>query len=121
MPGPKRGPQLSSTARGLGYDHVQIRRALLHLHVDGAPCPCLQLNDCGPGCPCRRAGHGLPMYRDARRNVDQRPLEADHTQPRARGGKRADRLVLARCNRSRKDGRRSPHQQRERIDTDRDW
>jgi len=118
----RRNPQLSSTARGLGHEHRQIRDALLYLHVDGTPCPCLQLNDCGSGCPCRQAGRGLPMYRNPARNVDGRPLEADHTTPRSRGGRRADRLLIARCNRSRKDGAtRSPHQQTERIDTDRDW
>lgn len=114
-------PQLSSTARGLGYEHRQIRDALLLLHVDGAPCPCLTPDDCGVGCPCRRAGRGLPMYRDPKRNVDRRPLEADHSRPRSLGGTRADRLLLSTCNRSRQQGRRSPHQQSEPIDTDRSW
>lgn len=41
------------------------------------------------------------MYRQAELNVDRLPLEADHTIARADGGTRADRLLLATCNRSR--------------------
>jgi 5-methylcytosine-specific restriction endonuclease McrA len=44
------------------------------------------------------------MYRTATLNPDGRPLEADHTTPRSQGGRRADRLLLAVCNRSRGDG-----------------
>jgi hypothetical protein len=46
------------------------------------------------------------MYRDRSRNVDGMALEADHTVARARGGTRADRLLIATCNRSRGDGTR---------------
>lgn len=47
------------------------------------------------------------MYRDADRNADAMPLEADHTQARSQGGTVADRLLLATCNRSRGDGTRA--------------
>ena len=96
----------STTERGLGWAHQQQRRRLLARHVDGSPCPCLDLDDCGPGCLCRPAGRGLPMYRDPARNVDGMALEADHTQSRSQGGALADRLLLAICNRSRGDGTR---------------
>jgi hypothetical protein len=91
----------------LGRPHRRDRTRLLANHIDGSPCPCLDLGDCGTGCPCRRAGHGLPMYRSAHLNVDGAPLEADHTTPRSLGGKRADRLLLRCCNRSRGNGTRA--------------
>lgn len=47
------------------------------------------------------------MYRDPARNPDGMPLEADHTVARSQGGRRADRLLLATCNRSRGDGTRA--------------
>jgi hypothetical protein len=48
------------------------------------------------------------MHHNPARNVDGMPLEADHGQrARAHGGHRADRLLLATCNRSRGDGTRS--------------
>jgi hypothetical protein len=96
----------TTTERGLGWQHQQIRRRLIANHRDGSPCPCLTLDDCGTGCPCRAAGHGLPMFKDAASNPDKRPLEADHTTARSRGGTRADRLILATCNGSRGDGSR---------------
>lgn len=72
-----------TTARGLGWQHQQQRDYLLRKHVDGTLCWwCDQ-----------------PMYRD-------QELAADHTQPRARGGKRADRLLHAGCNAERRDGSR---------------
>ena len=46
------------------------------------------------------------MYLDAARNPDRMPLEADHTQARSQGGTKADRLLLATCNRSRGAGTR---------------
>lgn len=46
------------------------------------------------------------MYRDPALNVDGMSLEADHTQARSQGGTKADRLLLATCNRSRGDGTR---------------
>ena len=46
------------------------------------------------------------MYRSAALNPDGLPLDADHTQARAQGGMKADRLMLATCNRSRGDGTR---------------
>jgi hypothetical protein len=97
----------TTTERGLGWQHKQQRARLIARLHDGDPCSCLTLDDCGPSCPCRRAGHGLPMYRDAALNVDAMPLEADHTVSRSQGGQRADRLLIATCNRSRGDGTRS--------------
>lgn len=94
----------STTQRGLGWAHQRRRAGLLRSHRDGAPCPCG--DDCGPACPCRPAGRGLPMYRDPTRNIDRHPLEADHTRARSRGGRHADRLMLAVCNRSRQAGTR---------------
>jgi hypothetical protein len=96
----------TTTEQGLGWEHQRTRRRLLLTHVDGTPCPCLEAGDCGPGCLCRRAGHALPMYRNPSLNPDGRPLEADHTLARSQGGKRADRLMLSTCNRSRGDGSR---------------
>ena len=100
---PARNRPASSAQRGLGYDHQLRRAALLRAHRDGDPCPCRP--DCGPGCPCVDSG-GLPMYRDAALNPDRMPLEADHTLARSLGGRKADRLLLATCNRSRGNGLR---------------
>jgi hypothetical protein len=47
------------------------------------------------------------MYRDASLNPDGLPLEADHTLARSHGGTKADRLMLATCNRSRGAGHRA--------------
>lgn len=99
-------PKPKTTERHLGWPHQQQRRALMAALVEGTSCPCLELDDCGPGCPCRAAGHGLPMYTDAELNPDGMPLEADHTTSRSRGGRTADRLLLATCNRSRGAGTR---------------
>lgn len=93
--------------RGLGWAHQQQRRRLLARHTNGTPCPCLTDNTCGPACLCRPHGVGQPMYRHATRNPDGLPLEADHTVARSQGGKLADRLMLATCNRSRQDGTRT--------------
>ncbi|MGW5377452.1 hypothetical protein ACWESM_18600 [Nocardia sp. NPDC003999] len=46
------------------------------------------------------------MYRDARRNPDGATLEGDHSTPRSRGGRVADRLLHSTCNRQRGDGSR---------------
>lgn len=102
---PARRP-LHPHQRGLGWDHRRNRERLLARHRDGDLCPCLDLDDCGPSCPCRPHGRGLPMYRDAASNVDGMPLEADHTEARSQGGLKADRLLLAICNRSRGAGLR---------------
>ena len=80
----------STTARGLGHQHQQIRKRLIAAHVDGSPC-----------WWC--AG---PMYRDPDRNFDNAVLEADHTLSRANGGQHADRLLHMTCNRQRQDGSR---------------
>jgi 5-methylcytosine-specific restriction endonuclease McrA len=80
---PRRGSR-STTARGLGWDHQKIRRRLLARHVDGTPCE---------WC-------GEPMWKGTQE------LDADHTVSRSQGGRRADRLLHALCNRSRGDGTR---------------
>lgn len=110
MPQPPRtgGAKRTTTEAGLGFEHQRIRKRLLARHVDGSPCPCGVGADCGPGCPCRKAGYALPMYRDPALNVDGRALQADHSQSRSQGGTRADRLMLATCNGSRGDGTRTP-------------
>lgn len=104
------GRRPTTSEKRLGWPHQEKRRRLLASHTDGTPCPCLTpVDDCGPRCPCRAAGHGLPMYRDPARNPDGRALQADHTQARSRGGRAlADRLLLATCNASRGDGTRTP-------------
>lgn len=76
--------------RGLGWQHTQNRDRLLARHRDGRPC-----------WWC-----GKPMWRDATRNPDRRPLHADHTRARSRGGTTADRLLHAACNEARGDGSR---------------
>ncbi|QDF19683.1 HNH endonuclease [Corynebacterium phage Dina] len=73
----------TTTERGLGWDHQQQRARLLKLHVDGTPC-----------WWC-----GEPMYRS-------QALDADHIQARGNGGRKADRLLHASCNRSRQKGER---------------
>ncbi|MFE5699963.1 hypothetical protein [Rhodococcus koreensis] len=80
----------TTTQRGLGWAHQQQRERLLRAHVDGTPC-----------WWC-----GLPMYRDPARNWDGKPLEADHSRARSKGGTKADRLLCSGCNRSRQDGGR---------------
>lgn len=102
-----RSASARTTDPALGWEHQQQRQRLRDAHVDGTPCPCLQQNDCGPACPCRPVGVGLPMYLNPKRNVDGRMLEADHTLARSRGGRDADRLMLSVCNRSRQDGTNS--------------
>ncbi len=75
----------STTQRGLGHDHQKQRERLLARLVDGTPCEwCNQ-----------------PMTREME-------LDADHRLARSRGGRRADRLLHASCNRSRGAGERDP-------------
>lgn len=80
----------STTARGLGWQHQQIRRRLIANHRDGTPC-----------WWC-----GKPMYREPARNFDTAALEADHSLARSQGGQHADRLLHMTCNRQRQDGSR---------------
>lgn len=48
------------------------------------------------------------MWRDPASNVDLMPLEADHgALARSLGGGKADRLLIATCNRSRGNGTRA--------------
>lgn len=90
----------SSTARGLGQHHRQARDALLRRLVDGSPCE---------WC----AG---PMFRDAGRNFDHAPLEADHVLARSRGGHKATRLLHMTCNRQRGDGTRDDQRPAAQVD-----
>ncbi|MGN7134573.1 hypothetical protein ACTHQY_15005 [Rhodococcoides corynebacterioides] len=72
----------TTSQKGLGWDHQQVRKQLLSQHVEGTPC-----------------GHcGKPMFKATQ------PLDADHELARHHGGRRANRLLHASCNRSRKDG-----------------
>lgn len=80
----------STTARGLGWRHQQEVERLRARHRDGAACYW-----------CAR-----PMFRDAARNFDGKTLEGDHSDPRSRGGRKADRLLHSTCNRQRGDGAR---------------
>lgn len=73
----------TTTERGLGYRHQKQRERLLALHIDGTPCSwCAQ-----------------PMFKT-------QELDADHSQARSKGGRVADRLLHASCNRQRGDGSR---------------
>lgn len=91
-------PTKSAHLRDLGRRHRVVREHLLSEHVDGSPC-----------WWC-----GLPMYRDPRLNYDYPlhiatdpnagKLHADHSDPRKRGGTRADRLLHGLCNKRRSDG-----------------
>ncbi|WP_024448081.1 hypothetical protein [Mycolicibacterium iranicum] len=89
MPNRTRKPR-NTTAVGLGWNHQQARDRMLRRHINGNPC-----------WWC-----GKPMYREAPRNHDGRPLHADHTRPRSRGGLTADRLLHGSCNEARGDGSR---------------
>ncbi|WP_040853802.1 hypothetical protein [Nocardia niigatensis] len=73
----------TTTQRQLGWRHQQVRTQLLARHSDGTPC-----------WWCAK-----PMYRT-------QTLDADHSQPRSRGGAVADRLLHSWCNRERGDGSR---------------
>jgi 5-methylcytosine-specific restriction endonuclease McrA len=74
---------LTTTERGLGWQHQKQRAALLRRHIDGTLC----------------FWCGLPMYRS-------QALAADHSVARARGGRNADRLLHTPCNSERGDGTR---------------
>lgn len=79
----------TTTQRGYGWEHQQTRRKLLYNHNDGTPCD---------WC-------GKPMYKQAHRNHDRAPLEADHTKDlKHHGPGHADRLLHRQCNRQRQDG-----------------
>ena len=78
----------TTTQRGYGHTHQKRRQALLRGHQDGTPCP---------WC-------GRPMYRNPQHNWDHQPLHADHTNPLAKGGEHADRLMCATCNKQRHSG-----------------
>lgn len=82
--------QRNTTQRGLGWKHQKQRARLLAQHQDGTPC-----------WWC-----GEPLYRDATRNWDHKPLHGDHTQTRATGGTTTDRLLHDTCNKRRGDGTR---------------
>ncbi|MGO1291276.1 MAG: hypothetical protein ACTMH0_08260 [Brevibacterium linens] len=80
----------TTTERGYGWRHQQVRERLIATHKDGTPC-----------WWC-----GKPMYRDAQKNFDNATLEAEHTNDlKHHGHSDADRLMHRRCNRQRLDGR----------------
>ena len=58
-------------AKGLGWRHAQQRSRLIRKHHDGDTC-----------WWC-----GQPMWRDPHQNWDNKPLAADHIQPRAQGAR----------------------------------
>jgi hypothetical protein len=46
------------------------------------------------------------MHAEPQHNWDREPLHADHTTARSKGGKHAERLLHATCNRQRGNGSR---------------
>ena len=70
--------------------HTLQREGLFRRHIDGRPC-----------WWCSK-----PMYREPARNWDGRVLHADHSTPRSKGGRVADRLTHGSCNEQRGDGSR---------------
>lgn len=79
----------TTTQRGYGHRHQQVRKRLLIKLVDGSPCQ---------WC-------GKPMFRKPEMNFDGAPLEADHTKDlKHHDPSDADRLLHRRCNRQRRDG-----------------
>lgn len=65
-----------------GPQHKKQRQSLVYLHKDGSECEvCAE-----------------PMYRDASKNWDGKPLEADHED--ADTSRPANRLIHSKCNKS---------------------
>lgn len=90
---PNTTPRLTTTQKGLGYDHQVHRDRLLLRHVDGSLC-----------WWCARK-----MFREPTRNWDGKPLNADHERSRALhgvAGNSANRLLHDTCNKQRGDGSR---------------
>ncbi|AEL98243.1 HNH endonuclease [Mycobacterium phage BigNuz] len=85
----------NTTDKGLGWAHQQDAARLLRRHENGTLC-----------WWC-----GLPMFKAPLlpRNWDGKQLAADHSQPRAFGGRRADRLLHGNCNSQRRDGKLDEH------------
>lgn len=94
----------TTTDKGLGWAHQKRRAVLLSLLIEGEPC-----------WWCAR-----PMYR-------WQKLSADHSIPRAQGGRVADRLLHSPCNAERGDGTKDNErpalavQLRTMVRTSRDW
>lgn len=88
---PRPGRKANTTDRGLGWKHQQHAEGLRRRHVDGTICWWCS----------------LPMFKAPllARNWDGKQLAADHSQARALGGQRADRLLHGDCNSQRQDGR----------------
>ncbi|MEJ6013805.1 hypothetical protein WG936_08150 [Corynebacterium sp. H127] len=84
----RKKPPLTTTEKGLGWEHQKARDALLAVHQDGTPC-----------WWCAK-----PMFRDKRRNHDGLSLAADHEEARHYGGTKPTRLLHGSCNSSRKQG-----------------
>ena len=95
----------TTTEKGLGWDHQKQRERLIRTHRDNTPCWWCE----------------LPMYRTKTRNWDGEPLHADHTQARANGGHKADRLLHGRCNKQRQSGTHDAHRPAVTGTHPRDW
>lgn len=82
--------RITTTAKGLGWQHQKQVARLKARHIDGTPCWW-----CGD-----------PMYGDrhAHLNNDGQRLSGDHTLSRAHGGTDADRLMHLGCNKARGNG-----------------
>nr|DAM44613.1 MAG TPA: HNH endonuclease [Caudoviricetes sp.] len=89
MPITRKHTKGKTEAKGLGWRHAQQRSRLIRKHHDGDTC-----------WWC-----GKPMWRDPHQNWDNKPLAADHIQPRAQGGRLAERLLHFTCNSQRQDGK----------------
>lgn len=90
-------PKKTRQQRGYNRRHEKQRELLMRQLRDGAPC-----SHCGK-----------PMYRDAAKNFDGAPLEANHSDPLANYENKqtaplADELLHRRCNRSLGDYSRQP-------------
>jgi len=78
----------TTTQKGLGHAHQQVRKRLLAKHVDGTECWwCAE-----------------PMFKEATSNPDGLALAADHDVARVNGGIKASRLLHGACNSQRGDG-----------------
>jgi hypothetical protein len=88
---------MSTTTRGLGYEHQKQRRLLLPYAI-GRVCPlCPYVMTKAQAYAPVKGGHGLDL---------------DHSLPRSLGGTVGDRIVHAWCNRSRGNGLSRAHRAR---------
>ncbi len=73
--------RLTTTQKGLGWEHQKQVARLKRLHIDGTP--------------CWWCGDAMHLGQD---------LHGDHTPSRAHGGTKADRLMHGPCNKQRGNG-----------------